>query len=253
MCLVHARSEVASVLRRSAEGAGASQISRELGIPRRTVGDWLAGSLPTFERRAGRSPASFVLTPEQHSAYAYVLGMYLGDGDISPAVRSFRLRVSLDSRYPRIVAETATAIRRMFPDQAVGTYRHPTWNMVRVSSYSRHWPELLPQHARGPKHLRSIELRKWQMEITRAHARELVRGLIHSDGCRFIARQKAPRGGVYRYPRYSFRNYSEGIIAIFCAHLDLLGIGWTLASRETVQVARRAEVAKLDEFVGPKR
>ena len=40
---------------------------------------------------------------------------------------------------------------------------------------------------------------------------------------------------------------------IFCDHLDLLGIPWTLTGAEQAQIARREAVQALDKFVGPKR
>ena len=84
------------------------------------------------------------------------------------------------------------------------------------------------------------------------HAEELVRGLIHSDGCRFIARQPA-KGRIYRYARYCFSNRSPDIMRILCDHLDLLEVDWTMTDAEQAQIARREAVEKLDEFVGPKR
>ena len=111
---------------------------------------------------------------------------------------------------------------------------------------------LFPQHGRGRKHERRIVLARWQREITAVHPRELVRGLIHSDGCRFVANQRVG-AKTYRYARYSFSNRSEDIKAIFCRHLDLLGIRWTRPNGTDIAIDRRAEVAKLDAFVGPKR
>ena len=43
-----------------------------------------------------------------------------------------------------------------------------------------------PQHGPGRKHLRSIVLADWQLELTHAHPGSLVRGLIDSDGCRVV-------------------------------------------------------------------
>ncbi len=79
-----------------------------------------------------------------------------------------------------------------------------------------------------------------------------MRGLIHSDGCRFVANQRAG-ARIYRYTRYSFSNRSDDIRAMFCASLDQLGIGWTRPNEQQIAIDRRSEVAKLDAFVGPKR
>ena len=61
------------------------------------------------------------------------------------------------------------------------------------------------------------------------------------------------RGRPYSYQRYSFANRSDDIKAIFCAHLDLLGIRWTRPNEKDIAIARKADVALLDAFIGPKR
>jgi hypothetical protein len=121
-----------------------------------------------------------------------------------------------------------------------------------VTSYSKRWVALFPQHGIGRKHLRSIALEPWQRRITQRHATALVRGLIHSDGSRYLARVHVA-GREYPYVRYDFSNRSRDILMIFCEHLDLLGIHWTRPNAHLVAVATRAGVRRLDEFVGPKR
>jgi hypothetical protein len=79
----------------------------------------------------------------------------------------------------------------------------------------------------------------------------LIRGLIHSDGCRFVARQRG-NGIVCLYPRYCFENKSSDIIGIVCEHLRLLGVEWTEPRPDAVQIARRPSVEILDAFIGPK-
>jgi hypothetical protein len=74
---------------------------------------------------------------------------------------------------------------------------------------------------------------------------------MHSDGCRFLARQPR-RGRVYTYARYSFSNRSEDIKALLCEHLGRLGIAWSRPNAQQIQIARRADVTRLDGFVGPK-
>jgi hypothetical protein len=49
-----------------------------------------------------------------------------------------------------------------------------------VSAYWKHWPCFIPQHGRGPKHLRRIALSEWQRQIVMADPRPLLRGLIQS-------------------------------------------------------------------------
>jgi hypothetical protein len=191
-------------------------------------------------------------------AYAYLLGLYLGDGHLAKAPRGvYRLDVTLDSTYPAIIREAAHAVSIVRPENRVSVRSRKDAAAVVVGCYSKAWPVLLPQHGAGLKHHRRIELRRWQAEITRLHARSLVRGLIHSDGCRFVAHQRT-RGKIYPYARYEFANRSADIINIFTSHLDSLGIDYTvrdqsaLATASHVQIARREAVAALDAFVGPK-
>ena len=110
----------------------------------------------------------------------------------------------------------------------------------------------MPQHGPGLKHARAIELAGWQRDLTHAFPERLIRGLIHSDGCRVINRVRHGEK-VYAYPRYTFSNRSLQIHGIFTEHLDLLGIEWRWSNGHTLSVARRASVARLDEFVGPQR
>jgi hypothetical protein len=46
---------------------------------------------------------------------------------------------------------------------------------------------------------------------------------------------------------------SDDIKRIFCDACDALGVPWRVMNRDSISVARRASVARLDEFVGPKR
>jgi len=117
-----------------------------------------------------------------------------------------------------------------------------------VASYSKHWPCLFPQHGPGRKHQRKIELVPWQQAIVDADPRPLLRGLIHSDGCRVLNWVNGTP-----YPRYHFTNVSPDIREIFGRACDALGVEWRPNNRYSLSVAKRGSVALLDEFVGPKR
>jgi hypothetical protein len=173
--------------------------------------------------------------------------MYLGDGCISAGARTYALRLTLDGAYPEIVAECARAMEAVCcPKRAwIGKTQS---RAVSVVMYWNHWPCLFPQHGSGRKHLRPIYLAPWQSDLVSRHHRSLVRGLIHSDGCRVVAND---RGVASR--RYHFKNHSEDIRRIYCSSLDALGIHWTQPSEFDIAVYRKACTATLDEFVGPKR
>lgn len=263
---MHRRDVVAEALRlRDEEELGAVRVARRLGIPVGTVRDWHAGKLPRHSRTTTRNgdplpPACEVCGQDEHRfsdllrAYVYLLGLYLGDGTISKHRRGvFRLRIFLDQKYPGIVAECETAMKAVVPRNRVERLLTVS-NCFQVSSYSRSWPCLLPQHGPGPKHTRRIWLADWQQKLAERWPDALIRGMIQSDGCRFM---NTGRGG-WRHPRYCFTNVSSDLTSIFCTACDRVGLHWTAAfpSDETkaisIYVSRMDDVARMDEFVGPK-
>ena len=226
------------------------ETSRRTGIPRRTILDWRHGRIPGQTNGRRKScpicqPGSEVLA---EAAYAYALGLYLGDGYVSEHPRSYCLRIFLDAAYPGIVAECRDALLSVRPGNRASVSRSKTCRCNVVAMYSSHWPCLLPQMGPGRKHDRDIALAAWQQAVVHREQRAFVRGLIHSDGCRVVANDR----GVASV-RYHFTNKSEDIKRIFCESLDALGIRWTRPCNRQIAVYRKASTALLDEFVGPKR
>jgi hypothetical protein len=229
------------------------EVARRTGVPRSTVLNWRVGGLPT--RPTAEDAASWV--PVDPLTYCYALGLYLGDGHI--LVRNGRprlLRLALDAGYPHVIAEAAAAFERTFPPSKAHRYRWGDSNKEVVQISNVALLVAFPQHGPGRKHDRRIELVDWQLELTRAHPAALIRGLIHSDGCRTINRfkTKLPSGRTkqYAYPRYFFSNESADIRAIFCEHCDLLGVRWSRSNRRNISILNKKSVAILDEVVGPK-
>ena len=271
---MHSRATVAEALRlRDQEGLGPVRVARRLGLPVGTVRDWHAGKVPRHSQAlqpgAAVSPACPKCSHDEHRfdqlprAYVYLLGLYLGDGTISEHRRDVhRLRIFLDLSYPRIVEECAAAINEVMPANKVnklargGSYSEDGCESnIEVSAFSKSWPCLFPQHGPGMKHERRIWLAGWQQQLSERWPEALLRGLIQSDGCRFI---NTGRGG-WRHPRYSFSNVSTDITSIFCTACDRFGLRWTAAFPKdeskavTIYVSRKADVARMDRFIGPKR
>lgn len=253
--------EVERVLELATRGLNPCQISRETRIPRATVRDWCRGKIPTGRRplagnRVGSCPEcghpnhEFDELPQ--AQYSYLLGLYLGDGYISRSHRGvFRLRIVLDRRYPGIIRECARAMATVMPSSKVGIFAQKHMNADEVSSYSRAWPCLFPQHGPGRKHLREIRLMDWQQRLVDRHPEPMLRGLIHSDGCYSVNTIKHPKK-TYVYPRYLFSNRSDDIRRIFCETCDRLGIAWRAMNQFEISVAQRESIALMDEFIGPK-
>lgn len=237
------------------EGALCDQeIARVTGIPRRTISGWRRGEGRVNRRTecsgCGVASHDFSLLPPQ--SYAYLLGLYLGDGCISHTHRGvYFIRITLDSAYPEIVDECCAALEAIFPAKTARRGQRRDSRCVDVSMWSKHWPCLIPQHGAGRKHERPIRLAAWQEHIVAANHEPFIRGLIHSDGTRIVATE---RKGSYvrRAPRYAFSNKSEDIKGLFCRSCDALGIRWTRPSDRQIAIYRKASVARLDEFVGPK-
>lgn len=264
---MHSRATVAEALRlRAQEGLGAVRVARRLGLSVGTVRDWHVGKLPHHSRGLMPGevvpPACPVCGHDEHAftelrpAYVYLLGLYLGDGTISRHRRGvFRLRIFLDKKYPEIVNECKNAMRDVMPRNGVERLLTVS-NCFQVSSYSKAWPCLFPQHGPGMKHTRRIWLAEWQQELAERWPEALLRGLIHSDGCRFT--NTRGKSDTWSAPRYGFSNVSTDVTSIFCTACEKLGLRWTGAFREdeskavTIYVSRKADVARMDEFIGPK-
>jgi hypothetical protein len=240
--------DVARVLSLARRGLSGYRIARLTGIPRSTVQRWRTGRTPSSGRRSLQDCPRCGEGSVRAESYAYLLGLYLGDGYIAgPRPGVYSLRVVLDERYPGIIAECAEAIAECRPPEHMAVHRRRRTGCVEVFALWKHWPCLFPQHGPGPKHGRPIRLEAWQEATVVRRPGRFLRGLIHSDGWRGMNRVKGRP-----YPRYQFVNHSEEIRGLFCWACDLYGVGWRRMSWKAISIARAADVARLDEEVGPK-
>ncbi|MEU4095683.1 hypothetical protein [Streptomyces sp. NPDC026673] len=230
-----------------ARGHSLNSVSRMTGVSRSAIRAWRTRIEPGRDVRACTGRAS-------GPAYAYLLGLYLGDGCISPQPRGgYALRIACGDAWPGLIDACEEAVRAVRPGNAV--CRVHTQGCTMVTSYSNHWPCLFPQHGPGRKHERRIVLEPWQQAVVDEHPWDFVRGLIHSDGSRVVnhtTRIVAGEPRRYEYPRYFFTNRSEDIRRLCTDTLDALGVAWKRANACNISVARRESVALMDRFVGPK-
>ncbi|MFD6953443.1 hypothetical protein A6A08_09955 [Nocardiopsis sp. TSRI0078] len=262
-----------SHVRRSAismldSGISYSEVSQRMGINRSTLRNWSRDrSLIEKYRDNGDCPRCEPLPrpPVATDAYSYLLGLHLGDGAINLAGDGsrgvWRLRIYCGDSWPGLIRTCEASMAEVLPGHSVGRVR--CVGCTEVYSDWKHWPCLFPQHGPGKKHDRAIVLEPWQSEIVDALPEPFVRGLIHSDGCRIdnrVRRRVRGEWKYYEYPRYQFLNASRDIVDLFTAALDHLGIPWKrhvnprprIRDRIVVSVSRRAAVARMDAFVGPK-
>ena len=241
--------QVKTVRRLIAAGLNDCEIGRRTGIPRGTVREWRHGS-----RDAGSASPRKSDCPicgggvTDYWAYTYLLGLYLGDGCISRHPRGVhRLRIVLDKRYEGIIHECAWAMRTVRPATAMRVAYVQKIGCVEVAAYWKHWPCVFLQFGAGAKHKRKIELAFWQESLLEKYPHKLLRGLVHSDGCRALNKVN---GTIY--PRYQFTNFSADIRDIFCRACDAFGVDWKQSRWNTIAVSRRPSVAKLDLVIGAK-
>ena len=238
-------------------GFSLREVSTSTGIPRSTLRDWRSHPETAASRAVCARCSTPPVLPEPQADYAYLLGLYLGDGCISLAgARNkavWKLRIMCADAWPGLQQECAQAMSSIRTDNKVRMQQRP--GCAEVNSCSRHWPCLFPQHGPGKKHLRHIELTSWQRTIVNGNPGRLARGLFHSDGYRGVNRVRAQLvtgDRWYEYPRYIFTNESVDILRLCADALDRLGVEWRFSRRNAISVARRDAVARLDEFVGPK-
>lgn len=254
------RDEAVALMR---QGTSQRAVAERLNVPRGTLSWWRHEDR---KKRAEpvRTRVSLLCPlcdkrPLDSPAYAYLLGLYLGDGHISHYAKHKvpSLIISCDDAWPGLQDAAEDALRSVFPHNATCRVRSKGSHNIKV--YFKHLDCLFPQHGPGKKHQRSIALEGWQQEIVDEHPWAFIRGLIHSDGSRITNWTEKTIGGQrkrYEYTRYFFSNASTDILQIYTAVLDKVGVDWRSANQrrlvQNISVARRASVALMDAHVGPK-
>jgi hypothetical protein len=259
--------EYDEAMRWVALGLNDCEISRMMKIPRKTIWDWRRsagnefGTRVTYvgqdlRERAWSRPIPCPICGSScldEVRYPYLLGLYLGDGCLSeskPGV--FRLRITLDTRYPGIIESCRDAIANCIEGKKRHVGQSLKTGCVEIWAGWKHWPCVFPQHGPGPKHRRRIDLVSWQQRMVECHPHQLLRGLIHSDGWRGLNRVTSSKGVTYSYPRYQFENHSKDIREIFCWACDLVDVSWRRMTETSISIATRKDVQAMDEFIGPK-
>jgi hypothetical protein len=245
----HVRAEALALVD---QGFNDCEVARRTGIARSTVRDWRR---PPYQRKSsppicprcwrGTKPIRF--TEED---YAELLGLYLGDGYISEGLRTARLRIFLDAKYPGIIRETKALLERSLPRNPVGIVEAQAGAVSVVSVYSSHLRCLFPQDGTGKKHERRIRLEGWQQDALERAPWGFLRGCIRTDGCVFVNRT-----GRHEYLTYHFCNRSRDIIDLFTMSCSLVGVEHRVTYWKgswNVRINRRKSVELMLAEVGMK-
>lgn len=235
----------AKALELSDRGLSDGEVGRRLELPHSTV-QYMRRSKDRGGWRCPRCWRAGKRVEPCLADYAELLGLYLGDGCISKAGRTERLRLALDMRYSVILHESRELLKRSFPASSIGTVTADAGATAMLSVYSSHLSCLFPQNGPGKKHEREIALEEWQADVVASESWAFLRGCIRSDGCAFIN-----RAGPYEYLTYEFRNRSAEILGLFAGACDEAGLDYRLTF-ERVRVNRRASVERLKRNVGLK-
>jgi hypothetical protein len=240
------------------EGYNNSQIARTINVPRRTVVDWFKfdkSYVPVYGRDFIRNHidvSSFLKEDELRvKCYSYILGMYLGDGYISNTKGKFRIRITLDSKYPELNEYVRKSLNVIFPENKASIYKRRNQNCVDVSLWSRNLPAFFPQHGKGKKHNRKIELSTWQFDML--DWTQFWKGLFHSDGCFYTQHDKRDD---YEYEHFVFSNMSEDISRLFQTCCTMHGIHFTSTITKSglfkTCIYKQEEVKLLKHLIGTK-
>lgn len=148
------------------------------------------------------------------SLRAYIIGIALGDGNLSnPNSRATRLRVTCDTRYPRLVRHISTHIKKLLPDNKVSLIAR-TKTYADISCYSNHWEHLLQWRVgEGSKIKQSVSIPKW-IKDNRQYTKHCLRGLLQTDGSRYIDRG---------YTMVNFTNSAERLARDVFSMMQSLG------------------------------
>lgn len=120
--------------------------------------------------------------PERGPLLAYVIGLALGDGNLSnPNGRATRLRITCDAKYPNLASRMRKALEELLPQNKVSiVQRSPRW--FDLSCYSKHWEELLGwEVGKGSKYAQRVSVPEW-IKQSREYSTHCLRGLLETDG-----------------------------------------------------------------------
>jgi hypothetical protein len=168
------RAKYDEVMEMLSTGMKISEIALATGINRSSISNWKqrkGRSLTKTVSHDGEGADQYLKTfienmnESRRLDYSYLLGLYLGDGCIYEFPRTYRLTITLDKKYPSLNSQVENVFFRFFDKPAKVHDRGCRYNAIDISHHSNLLLIIFPQHGRGNKHRRKIELADWQVSI----------------------------------------------------------------------------------------
>jgi hypothetical protein len=144
--------------------------ARICAVSVRAVRHWRQGDRRASPADSGRLTAP--VCPRSHgrdldrAGYAYLLGLYLGDGHITHVPRSYVLWVACSDAWPGLIEKARQAASLVMPSSKV--FCSSQKGAAPTSTASPSTGRVFPQHGPGRKHERAIELEPGRKRSSRA-------------------------------------------------------------------------------------
>lgn len=128
----------------SRQGVTDREITLTRGVSVGAVRHWRYGNRRSVETEDRRRKCPRCGDPSlDRQAYAYLLGLYLGDGHITHHPREvLRLTIACCDGWPGLMDAAAQAMAAVMPSSSVGRLQRSGCTVV--NSYSKHWACLFP-------------------------------------------------------------------------------------------------------------
>lgn len=166
----------------------------------------LVGSSPTSGTMAHRRTP--ILNPDKN-LQAYIIGVALGDGNLSKMVRSTRLRITCDNKYPKLMGKITESLQLLLPENKVGLVKRKR-NCTDIYVYSNHLENLLGWKSNeGSKFKQRITIPEW-IKHKAQYKIACLRGLIETDG------------SIYTDRGYKMVNFTSNILSLASDVTDLI-------------------------------
>ena len=128
------------------------------------------------------------IMPSNKNNLAYVIGLALGDGNLSnPNGRAVRLRITCDTKYQNLIKRAFLAVQKLLPDNKTAIVKRAK-TFCDISCYSNQWEKLLGWKAKnGSKYKQNVSVPQW-IKDNKNYSKYCLRGLLETDGSIYFDR-----------------------------------------------------------------